>query len=325
MKRTTRVLSLLLVLSIAILSASVAVAAPKITLKLAHAYAIDGVVDRAMKTFIAEVTKLSSGEIAIELYSGGVLGTWRETLEMMEIGAVDMVAESLGTLEAYSKLAGLEGAPYLYKDEAHFYRVWDGPAGAEIIGEIVKQTNRRFLNVMWRGARQTASVKPVRTFADFKGLKIRVPSEDTYIKTWQSLGTNPTPMAFSEVFTALQQKVIEAVEQPINVMLEESWMDVCKTLVMTYHAAEPFGIIAWEPTFKKMTATQKDILNKAAHSTTTWMKATIAKEEAEALKQMAAKGVTIVYPDLTPFREAGAKTPLTAEVKKWADYIRAVK
>lgn len=299
-------------------------AARKTTLKLSHAYAIDGVVDRAMKHFASEVDKLSGGQLAVEIYPGGVLGTWRECLEAMEFGAVDMVAESLGTLEPYCKLAGLEGAPYLYKDEAHFYRVWDGSVGAEVIEEIVRQTNRRFLNVMWRGARQLAAVKPVNNLGDLKGLKIRVPPEDTYIRTWKALGANPTPMALSEVFTALQQRVIEGVEQPINVMLEESWMDVCKNLVMTYHAAEPFGIIMWEPKLKGLPQDQQAMLSKAAHSTTEWMNGTIAKEEQQALKAISGMGVKVVYPDLAPFREAGSKTALTPEVQKWADRVRAV-
>lgn len=300
-------------------------AARKTTLKLAHAYAIDGVVDRAMKQFASEVDRLSGGQLAIEIFPGGVLGTWRECLEAMEFGAVDIVAESLGTLEPYCKLAGLEGAPYLYKDEAHFYRVWDGPVGAEVIEEIVRQTNRRFLNVMWRGARQLASMKPVKNLGDLKGLKVRVPPEDTYIRTWKALGANPTPMALSEVFTALQQRVIEGVEQPINVMVEESWMDVCKTLVMTYHAAEPFGIIIWEPRLKRLPEDQQALLSQAAHSTTEWMKSVIANEEKLALKSISDMGVNVVYPDLEPFRQAGSKTVLTTEVQKWADRVRAVK
>lgn len=318
-KRSLRHIALT-VLCLLLVGTSMVSAAPKLTLKLSHAYAIDGIVDRAMKVFAEQVTKLSGGTMAIEIYPGGVLGTWRETLESMEFKAVDMVAESLGTLEPYSKLAGLEGAPYLYKDEAHFYRVWDSDAGQKIVDEIVKQTNRRFLNVMWRGARQLTTVKPVKTFAELKGLKLRVPAEDTYINTWKALGAAPTPMAFSEVYTALQQKVIEGVEQPINVMLEESWMDVCKYLVMTYHAAEPFGIIVWEPTYKALAKNQQEVLSKAAHAATEWMKDTISKEEAAALKVMAQKGVTVIYPDLKPFREAGSKTVLAPEVQKWADY-----
>ena len=113
-------------------------------------------------------------------------------------------------------------------------------------------------------------------------------------------------------------------EQPINVMLEESWMDVCKYLVMTYHAAEPFGIIVWEPTYKALAKNQQEVLSKAAHAATEWMKDTISKEEAAALKVMAQKGVTVIYPDLKPFREAGSKTVLAPEVQKWADYIRSV-
>ncbi|HXL03405.1 MAG TPA: TRAP transporter substrate-binding protein [Bacillota bacterium] len=299
-------------------------AAQKTTLKLSHDYAIDGVVDRAMKHFASEVDRLSDGQMTVEIYPGGVLGTWRECLEAMEFGTVDMVAESLGTLEPYCKLAGLEGAPYLYKDEAHFYRVWDGPVGAEVIEEIVRQTNRRFLNVMWRGARQLATVKPVENLADLKGLKVRVPPEETYIRTWKALGANPTPMSLSEVFTALQQRVIEGVEQPINVMLEESWMDVCKNLIMTYHAAEPFGIIMWEPTFKRLSKDSQAILSDAAHLTTEWMRMTIANEEKEALDAIKAMGVKVVYPDLEPFREAGSKTVLTPEVQKWADKVREV-
>ena len=187
-------------------SGIVSAAPTETTLRLAHAYAVDGVVDQVMKRFSARVSELSDGKMKVEVYSGGVLGTWREALEAMSFGTVDMVAESLGTLESYTKLAGLEGAPYLYRDSKHFYTVWESPVGKQVINTIADQSGRRLITVMWRGARQLATVKPVEKLGDLKGLKIRVPTEDTYVKTWQALGASPTPMSLSEVYTALQQK-----------------------------------------------------------------------------------------------------------------------
>lgn len=326
---TNRVLksTIFVFLSVALaISSRIVYAAPEtITFKLAHAYAVDGVVDLVMKHFAARVDELSGGKMKVEVYPGGVLGTWRECLESMSFGTVDMVAESLGTMESYTKLAGLEGAPYLYTDANHFYRVWEGPVGKQVIDTIADQTNRRMITVMWRGARQLATVKPVKTLADLKGLKIRVPTEDTYVKTWQALGASPTPMALSEVYTALQQKVIEGVEQPINVMLEESWTDVCKYLTMTYHAAEPFGIIVWNPTYQKLSVDNRQIIDLAAQDATERMKQIISKAEDDALIEMKTQGVTIFTPDLTEFREAASKTELDPQVQKYADLIRNVK
>lgn len=325
-RRVIRNFVALLVLVGLFVGTGLVTAAPKATVfKLAHAYAVDGVVDQAMKVFASKVESYSAGDAKVEVYAGAVLGTWRECLEAMQFKTVDMVAESLGTMEAYTKLAGLEGAPYLYRDVDHFYRVWEGRVGHEVIDTIAKQTNRRLINVMWRGARQLATTKPVKQLSDLKGLKIRVPTEDTYVKTWKALGASPTPMALTEVYTALQQKVIEGVEQPINVMLEESWTDVCKHLTLTYHAAEPFGIIVWDPTYQKLPAKVRRAVDRAAQDTTAWMKATIAKAEEQALKDMKNRGVTVYKPDLTPFREAAAKTQLTPEVQKYAEMIRKVK
>src|SRR5690606_2105368 len=125
---------------------------------------------------------------------------------------VNMVIESLGSLERYTDLAAIEGVPFLYEDAEHFFEVWDGPMAEDILSTVREDSGFQLLGALYRGGRQLNSTRPIESIGDLAGLKLRVPNQQTYIDTWQALGASPTPMALNEVFSAMEQGAVEGQE-----------------------------------------------------------------------------------------------------------------
>lgn len=165
--------------------------------------------------FKEEVETESNGEITIEIHPNGTLGAERDLIEGVEFGAIDAAIVSTGPLSNFTKLFEILDFPYLFDSSEHVHRVVDGEIGEEINDEISKNgleiiswLDGGFTNI-------TNSVRPIIDPDDLNGLKIRAQENDVIVKSIQSLGAEPTPMAFTEVYTALQQGVIEG---QINVL-----------------------------------------------------------------------------------------------------------
>jgi tripartite ATP-independent transporter DctP family solute receptor len=176
----------------------------------------------------------------VRIFPSSSLGDYTQMQEGLQQGTVDVVIESIGTLSRYHPLAGVESMPFLFEDAGHYAEVWNGPVGEEIKQKIADEANFLVLWHMYRGARQLTSSKEVRSIEDLSGLKIRVSPMKERLVTWQVFGASPTPMSWSEVFTALQQGVIEAQENPLATIQSASLQEVQDYLVLTAHMANGF-------------------------------------------------------------------------------------
>ena len=194
---------------------SVSAMAADFTLRCAHDQAKDGFYEVIWQTFKNLVEPLSGGRIEVKIIGGGQLGDEAQLLENMKIGTVDCAGSSVGNIGGHIPKAGLLGVPYIIQNAKHRERITasDGRffgALAEVVGE---SGDWRALGMTTAGTRSVYnSVRPVNTPEDLAGLKIRVMTSDTQVKSWKALGAVPTAMPFAEVYTGLMTKTIDAAE-----------------------------------------------------------------------------------------------------------------
>lgn len=330
MKRFAKVLSVLALAATVITAGggvSPAQAADKLVMKLALATPAGDIRDRTCQKMAEIVKEKSNGNIVVEVYAGGQLGDWRDAIEGLGMGINEIVLESLGTLDAYSDMANIDAVPYLYRDLDHFMKTWYSPIGDKILKTVGDDGNFKLVGPMNRGVRIVTSKVPFKNLAELKGLKLRVPNIQVYIETWKTLGASPTPLAFTETFTAIQQNTVVAQENPIIMSFNSSFYDVCKYLVETNHVFSADMFIFNKQYFEALPAETQKILTDACNEAAQWRNAEFTRIEADYKGKFEAQGVTIITPDLTEFIAAfdGFVEKQFPKLSPWANEIKAVK
>ncbi|GAA3593259.1 TRAP transporter substrate-binding protein [Agrococcus terreus] len=292
-------------------------------LTLGHAYAVDSLQHRAAEQLAEEVSTLSDGAITIEVFPSAQLGSWEEMQEGLEIGSTNIVIESLGSLERYTDLAAIEGLPFLYEDEEHFFEVWDGEMKDEILTAVRDDSGFQLIGSLYRGGRVLNSTRPVEGPADLGGLKLRVPNQQTYIDTWQALGAAPTPMALNEVFSAMEQGAIEGQENPLDVVRFSSFYEVAPYVTETNHLYGNFHFQMWGDTFDGYAPEVQEILLQAADTVSSTYRETSISEREEHRAFLEENGVEFYPIDLAEWRQptAGLIEQADPQVREWAETI----
>ena len=185
--------------------------------------------------FKDKIAELTDGRVQVDLYGGAQLGSTTEVLEGMSVGVADIMCESVGTLAPFTPLANIDIMPYMYTGYDHFMNVWNSDLGDEIKETVGEAAGYKLLGATYRSPRIVTATKEMHTVADFSGFKLRAPNLDVYVKTWQWMGAAPTPMAMSEVYTALQQGTVNGQENPMVDSMNYSFDEVCKYWIKTNH------------------------------------------------------------------------------------------
>lgn len=273
-----------------------------LVLKLANASSIGDERDQSLHKFAELVEEKSAGKVKIEVFSGGTLGGWRETIEGLRPGVVQIVCESLGTLEAYSSTASIDAYPYLYRDVDHYSRVMASEIGEELLDTIGKESGFVLMGPSNRGARIMTTNKRVENADDLKGLKIRAPGIQMYIKTWQYLGASPTPMDTTEIYTGLQQGTVDAQENPVLYSYGNAFYDVCDYLVLSNHVYSTDVFIFDKEYFDSLPEDIQDILRESAVEAGNYRTELVLKTEQETIKKFEEEGLEIIEPNVESFK-----------------------
>lgn len=254
----------------------------------------------ALERFGKIVEEKSNGEMKIKNFHRGELGSEREMFSHMKSGAIEMGLSGSALIAAAAPEYGALDLPYLFLDQAHLRRVVSGPVGDNLKKKILETQGIRVLGFIDRAPRHltTKSGKVVRKPDDLKGIKIRIREIPAQVEAWKALGASPVPMAFSELYTALQTGTVDAQENPVEVTFSNSFYEVQKNLILTGHVREVQWIIASEVFWSKLNEKQKNIILDAVGQackngdTLTWEK------EAEIIKKMKEKNINVI--ELTP-------------------------
>lgn len=284
-----------------------------IELKLGHIQSENDFWHAGSLKFKEEVEAKSNGKIKITIFPNSTLGGDRDMAEGLQIGTVDfaLIAGVLGNFEPSIQLLEL---PYLFNSEEQFKKVVHGDVGNEISSRVLKSSNIRILNFWDRGPRVVTSNKPINTLADIKGLKIRLPEIKAMVETWKAMGASPTTMAWNEVYTGLQQNVIEAQENPVPFIYGGKIHEVQKYMAMTNHKYEYVTLSMSEKTYAKLTPEQQKIINDAALVATDYENQLVKDKTGEILETMVKEGLQVTTPDTTEFA-AAARTAHEAFAK----------
>jgi tripartite ATP-independent transporter DctP family solute receptor len=239
------------------------------------------------------VEKESNGAIKVEVFTDGVLGDDRRTLEGLQIGSIQGTTVSTGPISAFSPSIAVFDLPFLFKDKATAYKVLDGPIGQKLLDGLAAQ---KFIGLCYweNGVRHLSnSRREVTTLADISGLKIRTMESPIHVDIWRSLGANPTPMSMSQLYTALEQKVVDGQENPLGNIQTNKFEEVQKYVALTGHiyAASPFMIskVFWDTLDDK----EKAIIKKAALEARDYQRKLNAEEDETAAKYLISKGMKI--------------------------------
>ncbi|HKL72429.1 MAG TPA: TRAP transporter substrate-binding protein [Marinilabiliaceae bacterium] len=275
-------------------------------LKLGHTLDTKHSVHIAMEFMAQRVAQLSDGKLQIQIYPGGVLGSERESLELLQLGSLDITKVSAAAMEGFVEEYKIFGLPYIFRDKRHAFSVLDGPIGTSMLAKG-EQFWLRGLCFYDAGARSFYTSTPIHKPEDIKGLKIRVMQSITAVEMIKAMGGSATPVTWGELYTALQSKVVDGAENnPPSFYLSHHY-EVSKYYTLNEHTMIPDVLIISTHAYSKLTDQEKEWLNQAVKESVVVQRKEWQKSEDESIASLIKEGVEIIKPDKQPFIDATKK------------------
>ena len=286
--------------------------AADLTLKLGHLANEQNPWHLASVKFGDELKRLTDGRIEVQVFPNESLGKEVDLINGMQLGTVDMTITG-ESLQNWAPMAALLAVPYAYKSIEHMDEVAGGEIGEKIKAQIVEKAQIRPIAFFARGPRDLTSNRPIKTPDDLNGLKMRVPNVPLFVDVWKALGANPGPMAFSEVFTSLQNGTIEAQENPLALIRSANFNEVQKFVNLTDHVRSWIYLTIAESTWKKLSEADQKAVIEAAKIAQAFERDLFTKSLADDRAYLESKGMTFVEVDGAAF-QAKAKDAVLANV-----------
>jgi tripartite ATP-independent transporter DctP family solute receptor len=283
----------------------------------------------AIDTFAKEVEKRTGGRYKIQPFYSGALGAEREATEAVQLGTQELTFTSTGPVPNFVPEVKILDVPFLFRDDGHARAVLDGPIGQEL---LQKFDARGIKALAWgeNGFRHmTNSKRAVNGPEDLKGLKMRTMENPVHVQAYKGFGIIPTPMAFSEVFTALQQGTVDGQENPLSVITSAKFDQVQKYLTLTGHVYSPCVFLMNKESFDKLSVADKTAFLEAAKEGVKANRLRVDSDEKIAVADLRAKGMTVVD-QVDKARYQAALAPVYTDFEKQfgksnLDRIRNVK
>ncbi len=273
-------------------------------IKLGHGLGVTHPVHEAMVYMAKLVEEKSQGKMQIRIYPNQQLGTERELVELLQIGSLGMTKVSSATLESFAPKIQVLSMPYLFRDDAHRDKVLKGEIGRQLLSES-EEFWLKGLVYYDAGKRSFYSkTKPVESPEDLKGMKVRTLESNMAINMIKSFGGSPTPVSYGELYTALQQGIVDGAENNPPSLYTSRHYEVCKFYSINEHTAVPDVVIISTKVWNTLEDEEKQWIQEAADESAVYQYKLWAASVEESLREMEKAGVIITYPDQTPFREA---------------------
>lgn len=313
---------------------SSALAKDKFVCKIAHTEAIGSPLTNAFEAWKNTLNEKSGGRIEAQHFPAGQLGKLGELLEGSRIGTIQVTTAGPDSEEAIApEIAAFGGAPgFIYKNEAHVDAVLQGPLGEECSKIARKKTGVEFVAYGETGFRHVLSKRPVSDLATLEGLKIRVPELRIWVDFWKKLGANPTPLPYTEQYSALSTGIIDGLDSDFFSILGFKWHEQAKNLTLTYHWFLPKAVRVNAAWLDSMPADLQELVRSSAREHFAEQRKVNRANADKALADLQAIGVSVrkisdeeraQWAKRTEplFAEFGAKSP---ETKAMIDKIRAL-
>jgi tripartite ATP-independent transporter DctP family solute receptor len=277
---------------------------PTRVLKLAHGLDVTHPVHIAMVHMADRLAQISGGRMRIEIYPNGQLGEERDLIEMLQIGSLAMTKVSASPLESFVPEMAVFSIPYVFRNEAHLWRVLDGKIGRDLLlaGEPFYLHGLCYYDAGPRSFYTTG--RAVRTPQDLRGLKIRVQQSITSTRMVRTLGGSATPIDWGELYSALQQGVVDGAENNLPSFFLARHYEVSRYLTLDEHTWVPDVLLISTRVWDRLSDQERRWLEDAARSSVAVERRLWREASQHALDEVRAAGVTIIEPDKTAFRQA---------------------
>ncbi len=263
--------------------------------------------------------KKSGGKHKIKVFNKSALGSEKETIDQVKIGALDMTRVNVGPMNNICPLTQVPTLPFLFNSIEHMRKVLDGPVGDEILKSC---ESAGFIGLAFydSGARSIYAKKPIRSVADAKGLKIRVQQSDLWVALVSAMGANATPMPYGEVYTALKTGLIDAAENNIPSFDTAKHVEAVKIYSKTEHSMAPEILVMSKVVWDKLPKAEQDMVRAAAKESVAFQRRVWDAQEAKSLANVRAQGAEIVEVDKKSFQAVMGpvydKFMITADMKR---------
>ncbi len=273
------------------------------TLALAHGLPTSHPVHQGIVSLQKSLYEKSRGKLQIKIYADGQLGSERETLELLQIGSVDMTKVSSATMSNFVPDYSVLNIPYIFRDKQHVFRTLEGDIGRELLdkGADFWLKGLCFYDA---GSRSFyTKSKPIQKPEDLVSLKIRTMNDPTAVKMVRALGGAPTPMSFGELYSALQQGVVDGAENNPPSFVTSRHFEICKYYTLDEHTYTPDILIIGTKTWSRLSVMEKQWLREAAKVSVQAQRKYWAASVAESFRVLKKNGVQVYTPDKTMFVE----------------------
>lgn len=272
-------------------------------LKLAHGLDPSHPVHQAMVHMADRCKEISNGELTIDIYPSGQLGSEQQCVELLQIGSLAITKVSAAVMESFTEEFKVLGLPYIFRSKEHSFSVLDGEIGDELLLST-EPFWIRGLCFYDAGSRSFYTIdRPITHPDDLKGMKIRVMKSITAMEMVKAQGGSPTPISWGELYTALQSGVVDGAENNPPSFYTSHHYEVCKYYSLNEHTMVPDVLIISQKVWKKLSDQEKEYLQQAADESVVVERKLWAESEKESLRIVQESGVEINYPDKEPFAE----------------------
>jgi tripartite ATP-independent transporter DctP family solute receptor len=270
-------------------------------LKLAHGLDPSHPVHNAMVFMADRCKEISGGELTIDIYPSGQLGSEQQCVELLQIGSLAITKVSAAVMESFTEEFKVLGLPYVFRSKEHAFEVLDGEIGDELLLST-EPFWIRGLCFYDAGSRSFYTIdKPITHPDDLKGMKIRVMKSITAMEMVKAQGGSPTPISWGELYTALQSGVVDGAENNPPSFYTSHHYEVCKYYSLNEHTMVPDVLIISDKVWRKLSEQEKEWLQQAADESVVLERKLWAESEEESLRIVQEAGVNISYPDKEPF------------------------
>ncbi|MGJ8650884.1 MAG: TRAP transporter substrate-binding protein [Opitutaceae bacterium] len=278
-------------------------------LNVAHGLPTTHPVHAGIEHMAERVAVLSGGRLQLEVFPNGQLGSETQTMEQLQAGTLDIAKGSSAPISNFVSICKVFSLPYLFRDEDHFWSVLNGEIGRGILDTLAtndagRPSGLHGLTYYDAGSRNFYAEVPIMSPKDLVGLKIRVQNDPVAMDMVEAMGGAPTPVAWGELYTALQQGVVDGAENNPPSFVSSQHFEVCKEFSFDHHARVPDILLIASKTWDSLSEEEQAWLTQAAAESSEFQRAAWAAGVAEAMELMKAKGVTVHHPAIEPFMKS---------------------
>jgi tripartite ATP-independent transporter DctP family solute receptor len=282
---------------------------------------------QAVENMGKKLEQATNGRLSIQMYASMQLGGEKEMIEQAQVGAIQLVRVSVGTLGPVVDDLNVLNLPFLFRDTAHMNKVVDGPIGQQLLDKVSNNAAAKLVGLCWMdaGSRSFYDTKrPIKSIADLKGLKIRVIGNPMFVDMANALGANGVAMGYDQVFSALQTGVIDGAENNPPSFVFDNHYQVAKYYTLTQHLIVPEMLVYSKAAWDQLSADDQALIKKLSRETQADARTLWNKTEGEAMDRMKAAGIEIIpIADKTPFRDA-VKPVWDKYGSKFAELIKQI-